>query len=95
MLTEQRYEQILKLLEKEGSITVTEVKELLDTSESTVRRDITALHNAGKLVKSVRRCGRIRSRGNTAGADSGSENNRSCIRKAADCRICRKIDRTR
>ena len=25
MLTEQRYEQILKLLEKEGSITVTEV----------------------------------------------------------------------
>ena len=39
--------------------------------------------------------GRIRSRGNTAGADSGSENNRSCIRKAADCRICRKIDRTR
>lgn len=51
MLTEQRYEQILKLLEKEGSITVTEVKELLNTSESTVRRDITALHNAGKLVK--------------------------------------------
>ena len=30
MLTEQRYEQILKLLEKEGSITVTEVKELLN-----------------------------------------------------------------
>ena len=51
MLTEQRYEQILKLLEKEGSITVTEVKELLNISESTVRRDITALHNAGKLVK--------------------------------------------
>ena len=35
MLTEQRYEQILKLLEKEGSITVTEVKELLNISEST------------------------------------------------------------
>ena len=51
MLTEQRYEQILKLLEKEGSITVTEVKDLLNISESTVRRDITALHNAGKLVK--------------------------------------------
>ena len=28
-----------------------EVKDLLNTSESTVRRDITALHNAGKLVK--------------------------------------------
>ena len=47
MLTEQRYEQILKLLEKEGSITVTEVKELLNISESTVRRDITAVHISG------------------------------------------------
>ena len=51
MLTEQRYDIILKLLEDKNSITVSEVKELLNTSESTVRRDITALHNAGKLVK--------------------------------------------
>lgn len=51
MLTEQRYEIILKLLEEKKSITVTEVKELIDTSESTVRRDITALHQAGKLTK--------------------------------------------
>lgn len=51
MLTEQRYDLILKLLEEKKSITVTEVKELLHTSESTVRRDITALHNAGRLVK--------------------------------------------
>ena len=51
MLTEQRYEIILKLLEEKNSITVSEVKDLLNTSESTVRRDITALHNAGKLVK--------------------------------------------
>lgn len=51
MLTEQRYDVILKLLEEKKNITVSEVKELLDTSESTVRRDITALHNAGRLVK--------------------------------------------
>lgn len=51
MLTEQRYELILKLLEEKKSITVTEVKDLIHTSESTVRRDITALHQAGKLVK--------------------------------------------
>lgn len=51
MLTEQRYELILKLLEEKKSITVTEVKELLHASESTIRRDITALHNAGKLVR--------------------------------------------
>ena len=51
MLTKQRQEQILKLLEEKGSITVTEVKELLHTSVSTVRRDITALDQEGKLVK--------------------------------------------
>lgn len=51
MLTEQRYELILRLLEQKKSITVSEAKDLLHTSESTVRRDITALHNAGKLVK--------------------------------------------
>lgn len=51
MLTEERYEVVLNLLEKKKSITVAEVKELLHTSESTVRRDFTVLHNAGKLVK--------------------------------------------
>ena len=51
MLTQQRHEIILKLLREKGSITVTEVKDLLDTSESTVRRDITALDKEGKLEK--------------------------------------------
>lgn len=51
MLTEQRYEIILRLLNERKSITVTELKEALDTSESTVRRDITALHRAGRLIK--------------------------------------------
>ena len=51
MLTEQRHEIILRLLEKKKSITVTELKEFLDASESTVRRDITALDKAGKLTK--------------------------------------------
>lgn len=51
MLTEQRHELILKLLKENGSIEVTEIKDLLDASESTVRRDITALDKAGKLTK--------------------------------------------
>lgn len=51
MLTKQRQELILELLREKGSITVSEVKDYLDTSESTVRRDITALDKAGKLVK--------------------------------------------
>ena len=43
MLTEQRFDIILKLLEERKSITVTELRELLDASESTVRRE-TSLH---------------------------------------------------
>ena len=51
MLTEQRYEIILKLLSERRSITVTELKELLNASESTIRRDLNALDEQGKLTK--------------------------------------------
>lgn len=51
MLAEQRYKIILDMLEKNKSVTVTEIREVLHASESTVRRDITALHNASKLIK--------------------------------------------
>ena len=51
MLTKQRQDLLLELLEERGSITVSEVKDMLDASESTIRRDITALDEEGKLVK--------------------------------------------
>lgn len=51
MLSEQRYEMILGILEDKRSITVAELTKLLDISESTARRDIIALDKAGKLVK--------------------------------------------
>lgn len=51
MLTKQRQEMILKLVEERGSVTITEVRDLCETSESTVRRDITALDRQGKLTK--------------------------------------------
>ena len=51
MLTEERYEIILRLLDEKKSVTVTELKDFLETSESTVRRDITALDKAGMLTK--------------------------------------------
>ncbi len=51
MLTKRRQELILELLEERGSITVAEVKDLLETSEFTIRRDSTVLHREGKLVK--------------------------------------------
>jgi len=51
MLTEERQQRILKLLEEQSAITVTELTEFLDASESTIRRDLNALHKMGKLVK--------------------------------------------
>lgn len=51
MLSEQRHEMILKILEEKRSVTVTELTKLLDISESTARRDIIVLDKAGRLVK--------------------------------------------
>ena len=51
MLSEQRQRMILQALEEKKSVTVTELTELLNISESTARRDITILDKAGKLVK--------------------------------------------
>ena len=51
MLTEKRYELILKLLDEQNSVTVAEIKEKLKISESTIRRDLNALDKAGKLNK--------------------------------------------
>lgn len=51
MLTEERQIRILKLLEEQGAVTVTELTERLDASESTIRRDLNSLHKQGKLVK--------------------------------------------
>jgi len=51
MLAEERYELVLKLLEEKKSITVADIKEMLGISESTIRRDLTALDKEGRLVK--------------------------------------------
>lgn len=51
LLTEKRYEAILKILMQKQSVTVTELTELLAASESTIRRDLNTLHNNGKLLK--------------------------------------------
>ena len=51
MLTQRRQELILQYVREHGSITVTQLRDMLDTSESTIRRDITALDREGKLVK--------------------------------------------
>ena len=51
MLAQERFEKILELLRKEQSVTVTDLTKQLNTSESTIRRDLTLLDKQGLLIK--------------------------------------------
>ena len=51
MLTEERFAKILSILESMGSVTVQQLMTELDASESTIRRDLTALDASGQLTK--------------------------------------------
>lgn len=51
MFTEERYSIILQELKTRGIVSVTELVKLLNASESTIRRDLHALHNDGMLKK--------------------------------------------
>ena len=51
MLSQDRQSLILDIIKEQGSITVTRLTEILETSESTVRRDLSFLANKG-----ARRC---------------------------------------
>lgn len=51
MLTEKRQEKILELVETKGSVTVQELTEYFQASESTIRRDLNVLDKKGTLVK--------------------------------------------
>ena len=51
MLASERYRTILNILNNHGAATVTELSEILKTSESTIRRDLSTLDRSGKLNK--------------------------------------------
>lgn len=51
MLTEERQELILERLKEQRAVTVAELTQILDASESTIRRDLNSLHEQGKLWK--------------------------------------------
>lgn len=51
MLSEERCSKILTILDKKKAVTVIELVNLLNTSESTIRRDLNALDKQGKLNK--------------------------------------------
>lgn len=51
MLTQERHEEICRIVNDKKAVTVTELVKLLGSSESTVRRDLNYLHDKGKLKK--------------------------------------------
>ena len=51
MLTTDRRTQILEILRQNGSVTVSGLAEKFETSESTIRRDLLALSQLGKINK--------------------------------------------
>lgn len=42
---------LLRLVNEKKTVTVQELTEVLDTSESTIRRDLISLHKKGSLIK--------------------------------------------
>jgi DeoR family fructose operon transcriptional repressor len=51
MLTEKRFSEILNLVNTHGTISVQELTKILNASESTIRRDLAALGDMGRLRK--------------------------------------------
>ena len=51
MLTQERYQLILSLLAEKNAVTVAELTQALGASEATVRRDLNALDEMGRLHK--------------------------------------------
>ena len=51
MLTEERHEFILNEINNKSVVYLSELVKVLDTSESTIRRDLNFLHKEGKLKK--------------------------------------------
>lgn len=51
MLTIDRRSQILEILRQNGSVTVSKLAEDFETSESTIRRDLLALSQLGKIKR--------------------------------------------
>ena len=51
MLTQERYQAILSIVNDRNAVTVAELAQMLSTSESTIRRDLNALDEIGKIRK--------------------------------------------
>lgn len=63
MLVAERHREIISIIEREGSIRVTELARLFQVTEETIRRDLDKLESEGKLERSHGGAVRIQSNG--------------------------------
>ncbi len=76
MLTQERYQTILQILNERNSVTVSDLTQILNTSESTIRRDLTTLDEMGRLKKVFGGATSIRQ---TSGVTEDAVSNRELI----------------
>lgn len=82
MLTQERYEAILNILNRKNAVTVAELTAELNTSESTIRRDLAALADMGRLNKVFGGATSIRQ--NSGIAEDNVSNRESVMSKEKD-----------
>ena len=51
--TQQRRHAIMQLLQEQGEVSVEQLVQLFDTSEVTIRKDLTALESNGFLLRKI------------------------------------------
>lgn len=58
MLNQERKNKILEIIEEKGAVSVSELTEMLNASESTIRRDLIELSKRATLIEctAVQRC---------------------------------------
>lgn len=90
MLAQERFERILEILRERQSVTVVELTEKLNTSESTIRRDLTELNRQGLLIKVHGGATAIKSV--LSRRRSHNQVKETPGREAKDCKICSIFD---
>ena len=94
MLTETRQDKILQMLEEKGSVTVQELTGKFRASESTIRRDLNALHKKGALVKVFGGAVQVQSRFCHEGRKGGPSKRTEQRSEDMYCQICGLTDRS-
>lgn len=87
MLTEQRRDLIVSYVNDRGSVTLADLKEMLGASESTLRRDIAALDEEGRVSRVFG--GAVRADGDTITAQEYSVEEKSIVNIAEKSKVGR------